>query len=53
LEQNGIESLLWNPIGVWVYINEIKKTTEQATNELLIKGKLSNFKIVDEAKIDK
>jgi hypothetical protein len=28
------------PKGVWVYINGIKMTTEQATNELLIKGKL-------------
>ena len=26
--------------GVWVYINGIKMTTEQATNELLIKGRL-------------
>jgi hypothetical protein len=28
------------PKGVWVYINGIKMTTEQATDELLIKGKL-------------
>ena len=28
------------PKGVWVYINGIKMTTEQATNELLIKGRL-------------
>jgi hypothetical protein len=26
--------------GVWVYMNGIKMTTEQATNELLIEGKL-------------
>ena len=29
-----------SPKGVWVYINGRKTTTEQATNELLIKGKI-------------
>lgn len=29
-----------SPNGVWVYINGRKTTTEQATNELLIKGKI-------------
>ena len=28
------------PKGVWVYMNGIKMTTEQATNELLTEGKL-------------
>jgi hypothetical protein len=29
-----------SPKGVWVYINGRKMTTEQATNELLTKGKI-------------
>ena len=29
-----------SPQGVWVYINGKKMTTEQATNELLLKGKV-------------
>lgn len=28
------------PKGVWVYVNGKKTTTEQATNELLLKGKI-------------
>jgi len=29
-----------SPQGIWVYINGKKMTTEQATNELLLKGKV-------------
>ena len=34
-----------SPKGVWVYINGRKTTTEQATNELLIKGKIQVSKL--------
>jgi len=33
------------PKGVWVYIDGRKTTTEQATNELLIKGKIQVSKL--------
>ena len=33
------------PKGVWVYIDGRKTTTEQATNELLIKGKIQVLKL--------
>lgn len=33
------------PKGVWVYIDGRKATTEQATNELLIKGKIQLSKL--------
>jgi hypothetical protein len=34
-----------SPKGVWVYIDGRKTTTEQATNELLIKGKIQVSKL--------
>jgi hypothetical protein len=42
LESKKVELKVYygTPKGVWVYVNDIKMTTEQATNELLIKGKL-------------